>query len=140
MPDWIHSRIYIRGNEEARNEITEANFNFETLAPCPEGTDTDEWYTTVYGTHVEGEPEIINEDYRDQICIVVSTAWNSPAIFCKWLMNHYDELWIKIVYEGEGAHGGVILLQKEDGEIKMNHMKWFEPYYNGEENRLLQPE
>ena len=134
MPDWIHSRIYIRGNEAARNEITQANFDFKELAPCPEGTDEAVWHDTVYGTNFEGEPEIIDEDHNGQLCVITSSAWNPPTKFCKWLMNHYEDLWIKIIYEGDGSYGGLIILSKtkEDKDVRVKKFKWDEPYYDGE--------
>lgn len=129
MREWIHSRIYIRGNEMARNEITQAKFNFEELAPCPEGAEPDLWQKNVYGTQFEGEPEIINDDKMGQICVVTKTALSPPILFCKWLMNHYNELWIKIIYEGKDSkYADIIILQKYGDKILTEYISWTEPY------------
>jgi hypothetical protein len=136
MPSWVHSRIYIRGNEAARNEIVEANFDFHELNPCPEGVDPEVWAKEEYGTWQEASANIEDEDYKAQTCVITSTAWYPPTKFCKWLLNKYENLWIKIVWDSEDYDGGVIILEcDENGGIKEKEFNWSEPSYNhdGEE-------
>jgi hypothetical protein len=118
MPSWVHNRIYIRGDATARQEITDANFDFEILLPCPDDKNSDEWAREQYGTFQEGPARIKHEDYRDQICVVISTGWCPPIKFCRWLVNHYKHIWIKIFWEDESFEGGVILIERtREGEL-----------------------
>jgi hypothetical protein len=133
MPSWVHSRIYIRGDEVARNQIVEANFDFETLNPCPEEEDSTVWTKENYETWQEGPANIKDQDYRSQICVSTSTAWVPPTKFCTWLLTNYKNLWIKIMWESEDSQGGVILLARGvNGEIKETKFEWSEPFYDDE--------
>jgi len=123
MPNWTTSCLHIKGDPDVLKRISDCDFEFQTLYPCPyiDGENCSEgwykWCCIHWGTKWGPRDVEITSDVDSKepcLTIVCRTAWATPHGLLAYLTSIHPSLEITNEWSDEGAERVGLTIYKDD--------------------------